>query len=91
MAGHLGGAALNITGGLILGLGYGHWEDAAITMVMGTIAGTIREWTMPKGAMRAVGRYRAGDIEKSASSPHRWIPTPWVNPSGTGLAITGSF
>lgn len=77
--------------GLVLGLGYHHWQGMVLNGVGGMIISEIQIFTQPTGALRALAHYRQGTLAPVVLS---WGVTPFVaevDGLAPGLAITGTF
>jgi|GEM_PF-2578419 len=66
---HAGSFVFNIGLGLLLGLGFGHWETAAITSGVGILTGELIFFTQPNRAPEDLTRYRNGQLHGSAPTP----------------------
>lgn len=73
-------AAFNIATGLVLGLGFKHWESAVLNTVSGIIIGEVMVLTTPHG-LRQLVRPTAPIV----------VLRPLVGPNLTGLALGGSW
>jgi hypothetical protein len=80
----IGGA---IAGGLVLGLGYGHWTSGALNAGIGIVVTELKMLTQPTGAVRALDRYRTGVLGKDGPAVG-WQLVPMATPQGGGLALT---
>ncbi len=88
---HVEGLALNLSGVLVLGLGYDLWKEAAVGFTIGFVVGQIRLYTYPRHAIRAWSAYRAGDVGSVSMRGAVWRVQPMVVERGYGLAFTGAF
>ena len=79
---HIGSLVANISGALILGLGYHAWGQAALSLAVGYPVGLISIYTEPRAAWHA-NRSRSWVSGVSAA--------PLITPEFRGLAITGWF
>jgi len=68
---HLGNAALNIAGGLVMGIFFRQWIAGAEAAVIGTAVGEVMILTQPTGSEKALARYRAGDLGQPAKQAVR--------------------
>lgn len=59
---HLGNAALNIAGGLVIGIFFKQWLNGLEAAVIGTAVGEVMILTQPTGSEKALARYRSGDL-----------------------------
>ena len=62
MLGHIGSLGLNLGGTLVLGVGYGLWREAFISIGIGLVFGLAKSYTQPKGAIRLLRRHRRNDL-----------------------------
>jgi hypothetical protein len=77
---HLGTAAVNGGGLLIVGLGYGRWGTGVAGALVGTLVGEINIFTRPTGALRGRREYE-----------DRWTLAPLVTRGAAGVQIAGHF
>jgi len=82
---HVGNVAFNLGIGLILGLGFGHWESAAINVGAGVVIGETLLLTQPTGLTEALARYRAGDFAALSERRIAWTP------AFQGFSVTFKF
>lgn len=80
----IGGA---IAGGLVLGLGYGHWSGGALNAGIGIAVTELKMLTQPTGSARALERYRTGILGSDGPSVG-WQLSPVVSQQGGGLSLT---
>lgn len=80
----IGGA---VAGGLVLGLGYGHWTSGALNAGIGVILSEVKMLTQPTGAERALERYRSGVLGSDGPAVG-WQLTPVAVPQGGGLSLS---
>jgi hypothetical protein len=73
-------AAFNVATGLVLGLGFKHWESAVINTVSGIIIGEVMVLTTPHG-LRQLVRPTAPVV----------VLRPMMGPNLTGLALGGTW
>jgi len=89
---HAGAFIFNLGLGLVLGAGFGHWNSAAITSLVGIAISEIQIVSQPNGALRTLQRYRRANL----GPPARWRPyhlglAPIAGPDHIGLMIGGAF
>lgn len=88
---HAGNFAFNIGIALLLGVGFGHWKQAAITGLVGIAIGEIQAFTQPTGAVRLLRDYRAGRWSQGAPPPPAWMVVPTAGRDHAGLAFALRF
>ena len=76
-----------IAGGLVLGIGYGHWAGGALNAGIGIVVVELKMLTQPTGSVRALERYRTG-ILGSDGPKFGWQLSPVVTLEGGGLSLT---
>lgn len=81
---HAGNVLFNVGLGLILGLGYGHWQAAVINTVVGTAIGEANILSSPAHLISGWKRYRTG--EKPPAVTFHVIPT-----AAPGLGLVMRF
>lgn len=81
---HVGNVLFNVGLGLVLGLGYGHWEGAIINAIVGTAIGEGNIVTSPAHLISGWKRYRQGE----APSPVSFFVVPTAGP---GLGVLMRF
>ena len=77
---HGGSFVFNVGIGLLLGLGFGHWETAAVSSFVGIAVGELMFFTQPNRAPEDLAQYRSGALGRS---PSRAITSFWVVPNIT--------
>jgi hypothetical protein len=87
---HVTGIAFNVALGLALGLGFGHWKGAASVGGGGIVISEAQVFTKPRGAIRALERYRQGDLSPLRAS-QRWFIAPHISPSALGAHLVIAF
>ncbi|HEY0713512.1 MAG TPA: hypothetical protein VGF45_12615 [Polyangia bacterium] len=91
---HTAVVTLNVVAGLVLGLGFDRWPQAAFTASTGIAVGEIMILTQPTQSVEALRRYREGHL--TSQSPLglqlAWVITPAVSGGGRfGLMAATSF
>lgn len=82
---------VNAAAGLVLGLGFDRWGQAALTAGSGIVVGEIMIWTQPMRSVDAWRRYQAGELGAPVASGD-WMVTPVVmQGGGAGLGLSVSF
>lgn len=76
-----------IAGGLVLGIGYGHWAGGALNAGIGIVVVELKMLTQPTGSVRALERCRTG-ILGSDGPRVGWQLSPVVTLEGGGLSLT---
>jgi hypothetical protein len=88
---HVGNIAFNLGLGLLLGVGYGHWNEAAQAWFVGAAVGELQIVTQPVDAVYDLRRYRFGLIGHSAADRPRIAVVPLVSPRNLGLGLALQF
>lgn len=89
---HGGNFGFNMGLFLLLGAGFGHWQQGALTSFVGILVGELQGLTRPKGEIEANRRYRAADLRVTAApAPPRWQLAPMLSPRQQGLQLVISF
>ena len=93
---HVEGLAVNLAGALYLGIAHDAWGRALGGALVGLCVGEFRLWSRPSGAIRALRRYRAGDIpgtgDLADAEGVAWTVVPILGAEGTyGLSLGISF
>lgn len=88
---HAGVLGLNLVGSLVLAFGYGDSQEALISGAVGALAGEVMIFTQPNGAMRALQRYKAGDVPRPRSAGLSVGVVPMVGRDTFGLALNMRF
>ena len=81
---HAGNVLFNVGLGLILGLGYGHWQSAVINTIVGVAIGEANILTAPSHLISGLKRYRQGEAPSAVTI--NVIPT-----AGPGLGVLVRF
>lgn len=81
---HVGNVLFNVGLGLVLGLGYGHWEGGIINAIVGSAIGEANILTSPSHLIPGWKRYRQGE----APSPVSFFVVPTAGP---GLGVLMRF
>ena len=76
---HAGNLAINAAFALVLGLGYGRWQSAALNFVPGFLIGELNALTQPRRAPDDLAHYREGRL--------LFVPAP----GGGVVALRRSF
>ncbi len=83
---HGANLAFNVLVGLVMGLGYGHWEAGAIEAATGFALGEATLFTQPTGLVGDLDRYRAGHFDAPAAE------SSWrLGAGGLSLQLSGRF
>ncbi len=89
---HAGNFVLNIGLALAIGLGFGHWEQAAIQGPVGIAVGELQSFTQPRDVIDGLARYRRGDLRPPrARLPFLYTLAPDVGRDRAGLVFALSF
>ena len=89
---HVVNFGFNIGVGLLLGVGFGHWGQAALSALGGTAVAELQTITQPSGELELLRRYRAADLGPPA--PERstaWAVTPLVGADYVGATISARW
>lgn len=81
---HVGNVLFNVGIGLVLGLGYGHWEGGIINAIVGSAIGEANILTSPSHLIPGWKRYRQGEAPSAVS--FFVVPT-----AGPGLGVLMRF
>lgn len=85
---HVGNFAINIAGGLVLGLGYGRWPAFAYTSLVGIAVGEIMVATQPTDVIEDLRLYRAGQLAERPNPPRLGIAmAPLMLRDGGGASL----
>jgi hypothetical protein len=87
---HIGNVLVNAGIALILGLGYGRWQSAAISAGVGVAIGEANAFTQPHRLPSAFEKYRKGELAGSAPAAVTWSVVPWTN-GAWGASATLAF
>jgi hypothetical protein len=87
---HAGSYLLNVAAALTLGIGFGHWEAAALNGLGGILIGEVMIWTQPQGAVDTWEQYRTGRLESPVPRPQLTV-VPRLSPTETLLVANVSF
>jgi hypothetical protein len=81
---HVGNVLFNVGIGLVLGLGYGHWEGGIINAIVGSAIGEANILSSPAHLISGWKRYRQGEVP----SPVSFFVVPTAGP---GLGVLMRF
>jgi hypothetical protein len=88
---HVGTFAINIAGGLILGLGWNRWANFAYSSLVGIGVGEIQIATQPTDLVEDLRLYRAGELSERPNPPRLGIalaPMPLRDGAGAAFTLT---
>jgi hypothetical protein len=89
---HAGNFLFNIGVGLLLGVGFGHWSQAALQGLGGIAVGEAMILTQPAGVVRDLSRYRAANLGLPPSwRPISWGVAPILTRERAGLVLSLGF
>ena len=88
---HGANVVLNAVLGLVLGLGYGHWEAGVLDAVVGAALGEATIFTQPTQLVTDLERYRAGDLSPPAATALRLGAGASFTPGGFSLRVGATF
>ncbi len=91
---HIGNVAFNLGLGLLLGLGFNHWSQAAIVMLSGIAVGELQTLTSPADVGETLALYRAGHLDGARQlepAAMRWTVSASATPNGASFMIGFSF
>jgi hypothetical protein len=88
---HAGVLGINLIGSLVLAFGYGDSKEALISGALGALAGEVMIYTQPNGAVRALQRYKVGDVPRPQSAGLSVGVVPVVGKDTVGLALNMRF
>jgi hypothetical protein len=89
---HAGNFAFNMAVGLMLGVAFGHWTQAAIQGLGGIVVGEVMIISQPAGIVRDLQRYRAANLGLPPNwRPVMWTLVPQLAPNYAGLGVAASF
>jgi len=89
---HAGSFIFNIGVGLVLGLGFNHWTQAAATALPGIVIGEIQAFTQPLDAVHDLAHYRAGMLDAPTKKwPLMWSLIPTVGKDHYGASFALGF
>jgi hypothetical protein len=89
---HAGSFAFNVGVGLLLGIGFHHWDQAAIQGLAGIAVGEVMILSQPNDTVEDLRRYRAGNLGLPPSF-HKisWAVLPQTMPHGAGVVVGLGF
>lgn len=88
---HVANAAFSVAAGLVLGLGFNHWESGGINAGVGVALGEATILTSPTALVEAARAYREGGSALAASGGVHWTLRPMMTRDGGGLMLNVSF
>ena len=89
---HAGNFVFNIGVGLLLGLGFGHWDQAMIQGLVGVAVGEAMIFTQPADLITDLRRYRAANLGLPPTwRPLAWGVTPLLGDHRAGLTVGLTF
>jgi hypothetical protein len=89
---HAGSFIFNVGVGLVLGLGFNHWTQAAATAIPGIVIGELQAFTQPMDAVHDLAHYRAGALDAPTKKwPLLWSVVPTVGKDQYGLQLALGF
>jgi hypothetical protein len=90
---HVGNFFFNIGLGLIIGLGFGHADVAAITAATGLVIGEIQFFTRPNTSRADMADYLNADFRprRVSSRFQYWTAAPIVRPDGGGMLLALTY
>jgi hypothetical protein len=86
-----GSFAFNLGVSLLLGLGFGHWSQAALTGLIGIGVGELQIITQPTDVVDALARYQGADLGPSTGWLRGWALAPILGRDRAGFALAISF
>ncbi len=89
---HVANFVVNIAAGLVVGLKYDGWSEAAALIFPGIAIGEVQIITQPTGMIEDLRRYRAGDLgSRETKWLGHWAVAPNVTRDHAGLMFAASF
>jgi hypothetical protein len=88
---HVGNIGFNAILGAVLAGAFHHNDNAAITALAGTAIGEIQTLSCPTEAVKALRRYRAGDLSLHEERSRALTVVPRAWPGGAGLGVQLAF
>lgn len=88
---HAGVLGTNLVGSLVLAFGYGDSKEALISGAVGALVGEVMIYTQPSGAIRALQRYKVGNVPRPQSAGLSVGVVPMVEKDTVGLALNMRF
>ncbi len=90
---HVGSLVFNAGIGVLLGAGFGRWNDAAQDAFIGAIVGEFQIFTQPSELVQDLARYRAGRLDGGPLVAPRvsWAVAPFAAGGRYGVAAVLSF
>jgi hypothetical protein len=86
---HVGNFAINIAGGLVLGLGYGRWSAFAYQTLVGIAVGEAQVITQPTDVIEDLRLYRAGQLDFHPRPPRLGVAmAPIIGRDAFGGTLT---
>jgi len=89
---HAGNFVLNIGLALALGIGFNHWDQAAIQGLSGIAVGELQSFTQPTDEIKTLQRYRAGELgQPRGRDPPLFTVVPELARDRFGLSLALAF
>jgi hypothetical protein len=89
---HAGNFVLNIGLALALGLGFHHWDQAAIQGPVGIAVGELQTFTQPTDELKTLAAYRRGELtSRERADALRFTLLPTAGRDHVGIALGFSF
>jgi hypothetical protein len=84
---HAGSFVFNAGLGILLGAGFGHWNAAAQTALIGIAVGEIQINTQPVDVVHTLENYRRGRLATNTPPRFTWAVTPDAGPNHVALRL----
>ena len=89
---HVGNLLFNAGLGILLGVGFGHWNQAAITALSGVVVGEVQALSQPHDEVTTLARYRQGSFGPyEGKPPPAWLLVPTAARDRVGLQLALQF
>jgi hypothetical protein len=88
---HAGNVVFNVGVLLALGIGFGHWDSAAINGLGGILVGEVMAFTQPTDAIHDLDNYRAADLTPTGAGPLRFTFLPMISRQQLGFSLASAF
>lgn len=85
---HIVNVALGVGAAVVLGFGYDHWTSAILRGTVGVAVGEALILTQPRGAVRALDRYRLGEVGAAAVARIDWSVAPMLGANFAGASFS---